>query len=41
MQLDEREDHPMNIMEALNDDFSSSEKLLKNMSLFYMISEFI
>ena len=41
MQLDEREDLPMNIMKALNDDFSSSEKHLKNMSLFYVTSEIV
>ena len=39
MQLDEKEDLPMNIIEALNADFVSSEHYLKNMSLFYMCSE--
>ena len=29
----------MNIIEALNDEFSDSEKHLKNLSLFYTISE--
>ena len=39
MQLDEREELPMNIIEALNEDFAASEQHLKNMSLFYMFSE--
>ena len=39
MQLDEREQLPMNIIEALNEDFAASEQHLKNMSLFYMFSE--
>ena len=39
MQLDEREELPMNIIEALNEDFAASWKYLKNMSLFYMLSE--
>ena len=39
MQLDEKEELPMNIIEALNDEFSDSEKHLKNLSLFYTISE--
>ena len=39
MQLDEREELPMNIIEALNEDFADSEHYLKNMSLFYVISE--
>ena len=29
----------MNIIEALNEDFADSEHYLKNMSLFYVISE--
>ena len=39
MQLDEKEELPMNIIEALNDDFFDSEKHLKNLSLFYTTSE--
>ena len=39
MQLDEKEELPMNIIEALNDDFADSEKHLKNLSLFYVVSE--
>ena len=39
MQLDEHEELPMNIMEALNDDFASSERHLKNMSRFYAVAE--
>ncbi len=39
MQLDEREELPMNIIEALNEDFADSEQHLKNMSLFYVFSE--
>ena len=39
MQLDEREELPMNIIEALNEDFADSEHYLKNMSLFHVISE--
>ena len=39
MQLDEREELPMNIIEALNEDFAVSEQHLKNMSLFYALSE--
>ena len=39
MQLDEREELPMNIIEALNEDFAASEQHLKNMSLFYLFSE--
>jgi hypothetical protein len=39
MQLDEKEELPMNIIEALNADFAASQHYLKNMSLFYMCSE--
>ena len=39
MQLDEKEELPMNIIEALNEDFTASQQYLKNMSLFYMCSE--
>lgn len=39
MQLDEREELPMNIIEALNEDLADSEQHLKNMSLFYVLSE--
>lgn len=38
MQLDEREELPMNIIEALNEDFAVSEQHLKNMSLFYVLA---
>lgn len=41
MQLDEREELPMNIIEALNEDLAASEHHLKNMSLFYVISEIV
>ncbi|MBO5159657.1 MAG: zf-HC2 domain-containing protein [Lachnospiraceae bacterium] len=39
MQLDEKEELPMNIIEALNEDFAVSKQHLKNMSLFYVLSE--
>lgn len=39
MQLDEKEELPMNIIEALNEDFAASQQYLQNMSLFYMFSE--
>jgi hypothetical protein len=39
MQLDEKEELPMNIIEALNADFAASQHYLKNMSLFYTCSE--
>ena len=41
MQLDEREELPMNIIEALNEDLHASDQHLKNMSLFYVLSEII
>ena len=39
MQLDEKEELPMNIIEALNEDMAVSEQHLRNMSLFYVLSE--
>lgn len=41
MQLDEREELPMNIIEALNEDLENSGHHLRNMSLFYVVSEMI
>ena len=41
MQLDEREELPMNIIEALNEDLHASDQHLKNMSLFYVLSEIV
>lgn len=39
MQLDENEELPMNIIEALNEDLDISDLHLRNMSLFYILSE--
>lgn len=39
MQLDEKEELPMNIIEALNEDLDISNLHLRNMSLFYVLSE--
>lgn len=39
MQLDEKEELPMNIIEALNEDLDISNLHLRNMSLFYILSE--
>lgn len=39
MQLDEKEELPMNIIEALNEDLHVSEQHLKSMSLFCVVSE--
>ena len=41
MQLDEKEELPMNIIEALNEDLEMSDQHLKNMSLFYVLSEIL
>ena len=41
MQLDEKEELPMNIIEALNNDLEISNHHLKNMSLFYVFSEVV
>ena len=41
MQLDEKEELPMNIIEALNNDLEISNHHLKNMSLFYVLSEVV
>ena len=41
MQLDEQEELPMNIIEALNEDLEISNHHLKNMSLFYVFSEIV
>lgn len=41
MQLDEKEELPMNIIEALNEDLHLSEQYLKNVSLFCVLSEIL
>jgi hypothetical protein len=41
MQLDEKEELPMNIIEALNEDLESSTHHLRNMSLFLILSEVV
>ena len=41
MQLDEKEELPMNIIEALNEDLESSTHHLRNMSLFLVLSEVV
>lgn len=41
MQLDEKEELPMNIIEALNEDLENSGQHLRNMSLFYVLSEVV
>lgn len=41
MQLEKNEELPMNIVEALNGDLHGTEQHLKNMSLFYMLSELV
>lgn len=41
MQLDEKEELPMNIIEALNEDLDISNLHLRNMSLFYILSEIL
>lgn len=41
MQLDEKEELPMNIIEALNEDLEASNHHLRNMSLFYVLSEVV
>ena len=41
MQLDEKEELPMNIIEALNEDLDISNLHLRNMSLFYVLSEIL
>lgn len=38
MQLDENEELPMNMIEALNEDLAVSGHHLRNMSLFYMLA---
>ena len=38
MQLDENEELPMNMIEALNEDLAASGHHLRNMSLFYMLA---
>ena len=38
MQLDVKEELPMNIIEALNEDLDGSNQHLRNMSLFYLSS---
>lgn len=39
LQLEEKEELPMNVIEALNEDLEASETYLKNKSLFLVISE--
>lgn len=41
MQLDEQEELPMNIMEALEEDLEISGNHLRNMSLFYALAEIV
>ncbi len=41
MQLDEREELPMNIIEALNADLHGTQIHLKNMSLFRILCELV
>ena len=41
MQLDEKEELPMNIIEALNGDLEHSGQHLRHMSLFYVFSEIV
>lgn len=41
MQLDEQEELPMNIIEALNDELENSNSYLRNLSLFYVVSEIL
>ena len=41
MQLDEKEELPMNIIEALNDELENSNSYLRNLSLFYVVSEIL
>lgn len=41
MQLDEKEELPMNIIEALNEDLDISNLHLRNMSFFYVLSEIL
>ena len=41
MQLDEKEELPMNIIEALNENLEISDQHLKHMSLFYVLSEVV
>lgn len=38
MQLDEKEELSMNIIEALNEELAGSDQHLRNMSLFYLLS---
>ena len=39
MQLNENEELPMNMIEALNEDLENSGHHLRNMSLFYVLAE--
>lgn len=39
LQLEEKEELPMNVIEALNEDLEASETYLKNRSLFFVASE--
>lgn len=39
LQLEEKEELPMNVIEALNEELEASETYLKNRSLFFVVSE--
>lgn len=41
MQLEEKEDLPMNMIEALNEELEASKHHLQHMSWFYVCSEFM
>lgn len=41
MQLDEKEELPMNMVEALNAELNYSDVYLRNMSLFYILAEIL
>lgn len=41
MQLDEKEELPTNILEALNEDLADSDFHLKNMTFLYFLSEVV
>lgn len=41
MQLEEKEELPTNMIEALNEDLNASKQHLRNMSVFYWFSEIL
>ena len=41
MQLDEKEELPMNMIEALNEELEFSDAYLKRLSLFYILAEIL